>query len=474
MAYDPRWELVNEIRRRTELEKGIAFAFGKQRVALLYPSLYQVGMSSLGYQWIGHILSQAGFGVERFFLPSEKPNHEQPRSYETHHPLSSFSIIAVSVSWELELAGLIRALTSAGIPALSSERTKDHPVVILGGPITFSNPLPASVIADVVLSGDADFTIVPAIKAFFEYGRDRWLEKVELLDGAYVKGATLKPPVINFCEKPAHSRIISPETVFPNMFLVEASRGCSRGCAFCVMGRQSRKCGSHIYPIDAILEAIPHDATKVGLVGASVSDHPDLMELLTTLTKKSIDVGVSSLRADVISQQPELASILRNSGYKTLTIAADGASEKLRRNIKKGIKTKHLIDSAKIAKEEGYLNVKLYQIIGLPEETDDDISELIETAKELSSIHNLTITVSPLVPKKRTPLENAPFAGIKTLEQRLNRIQKELKKTVDVRVSSPKWAWVEYVISQGDVETGVKIIDVANQTSFSAWKKALT
>jgi len=474
---DKRWPQIERIRHLRSREHGTPLPIGRQPMALLYPAPYRVGMASLGFQWIAHQLAETGLSVERGFLPDPGWSLDQGsvRSMERELPIGDFPLIAATVAWELEIDALVRMLESSGIPALRSERGPEHPAVLLGGPLTFSNPAPLGAIADALLVGEADATAAPAARAFFEGGREAWLDAVAALPGGWVPergGDPPEPARVDDVQLPAHARFWSPDADFADMFLVEAERGCSRRCGFCVMRRGSH--GMRLVEPERILATVPADAPRVGLVGAAVSDHPQLTDILEALMAAGKGVGVSSLRADRVARQPRLAELLRQSGYRTLTVAADAPSEALRASIQKDVHADHLLACAALAREHRFERVKLYAIIGLPGEDDDDITELVGLVRTMAAIHPVDLAVSPLVPKHRTPLVDAPFAGIKVVERRVARLKKELRGVAGFRPTSARWAWVESQLAMGDQATGEAAVRAVRAGGkFSAWKRAL-
>lgn len=475
---------IQIVKQRIKDEIGSKFFHSPKRVAMLYPSPYSAGMSSLGYQWTIEILANAGFSVERVFLPD---NIEQWKkdcgtlvSYETQTPLSHFPVIGVSLAYELELSGLIECLRLAGIPTKTSERSHKDPRIILGGPITFSNPLPTSAFVDAILLGEVEETIVSAFELAVEENYDSFLDGVMKLEGGFVpaKQYPILPPIAKASDAllPARSHILTPHTELANMFLIEGERGCHRSCTFCVM-RRSTNGGMRLVTPEGILSFVPEHAKKVGLVGAAISDHPQLVPLLEKIIESNREIGISSLRADRIALKPDIARLLRLGGYKTLTVASDAASQKLRRDISKGTIEKHLFACAELAKEYQYKLLKIYMMVGVPHETNEDLDELIKFATEISKIHPIVFGIAPFVPKKNTPLDTANFAGIKVVDQRLEYLQKGLRQTkgrAQIRSTSAKWAWVEYMLAQGGMEAGLAVEQsVLDGGNFAAWKRNL-
>lgn len=472
---------VQPIARRLAQERGNHFVQGGPRVALLYPSPYRAGMSSLGYQWVLQLLRQGGFSAERAFLPDDAAEARRQRlpllSYETRTPLSHFPVIAVSLAYELELAGLVEALELAGIPPLRADRGPQDPRILVGGPLTFSNPLPAAPFADAMLLGEADDVVVPGVDAAFEPAEAAFHRALAALPGGYVPalhGVAL-PAVAKAGDArlPARAPILAPEAELSDMFLIEGERGCHRNCTFCVM-RRTTNGGMRLVEPEQILDYVPEEARRVGLVGAAISDHPRLVPLLERLVESGRGVGVSSLRADRVARKPDIARLLRAGGYQTLTVASDGPSQRLRRELVKGTTEQHLLDVAERAREHRYRMVKVYMMVGLPGETEEDIDELVAFTKEMAKIHPVALGIAPFVPKRNTPLDGAPFAGIKVVEARLKHLSRGLKGTAEVRPTSARWAWVESELAQGGPEAGLAVLDAVHAGGrFAHYKRAL-
>jgi radical SAM superfamily enzyme YgiQ (UPF0313 family) len=271
---------------------------------------------------------------------------------------------------------------------------------------------------------------------------------------------------------PAFSAIRTPHTELSNMFLIETERGCSRGCAYCVM-RRSTNGGMRIVPAEVLLETIPRDAGRVGLVGAAVSDHPKIIEIVNTLADRGCEVGLSSLRPDKLARGDDFVAALARVGYRTLTTAMDGTSERVRESLDRRARPAHLLRCAELAKKHGMDRLKLYLMIGTPGETDADVDECVAFATEISRIVPLALGIAPFCAKRNTPLDGEPFAGIRVVDGRLDRLRRGLKGRVDVRATSARWAWVEYVLAQGGEAEGVAVVEaVAAGGSFQAYKQA--
>ena len=470
------------IRTRLSRESGRIDKSAPRRVALAYPSPYAVGMSSLGYQQIYRILqNMPGVACERVFLPDGADQAEAledleaPLSYEGQRPLGDFPWIAFSVAYELELAGLLRMLRASGIPALRTERGRRHPLVIAGGPLTFSNPLPLAPFVDAIVMGEAEEIVEWLAEVCFD-APDPESARKKLAEHPHIfvpseHGSQL--PSLGRTEDsslPARSVIMTPDTELSNMFLLEAERGCSRTCTYCVMRRGSAG-GMRKVSKERVLELIPEHASKVGLVGAAVSDHPQIVEIVSALADRGKQVGLSSLRPDRLKEPFVFA--LKRAGYRTLTTALDGASERLRDQIERRGRVPHYESLAEHARAAGMMRLKLYLMIGLPGETDADIDECAEFVSKLSRILPVALGIAPFCAKRRTPLDGQPFAGIEVVQARLERLRRGLKGRADVRSTSAKWAWVEYVLAQGAEDEGLALWQaVQGGGRFSDYRRA--
>ena len=449
------------------------------RVALLYPSPYNVAMSSLGYQTVYRaIQAMPGFACERAFLPDEGDRAgaviERPVTYEGLRELGEFPIIAVSVAYEIELAGLVRVFDASALPALAAERDEKSPFVLAGGPLTFSNPLPLSPFVDAIVMGEGEGLIERCLELIASSGtRSRALDALAALPNVFVPArhgdAMPRPAACDDTALPAYSAIRTPHTELSNMFLIEAERGCSRGCTYCVM-RRSTNGGMRLVSKETILEKIPADATKVGLVGAAVSDHPKIVEIVRALAERGLGVGLSSLRPDRLKD--EFVEALKMAGYRTLTTALDGPSERLRDLIERRGREPHYQNAAERARKYGMDALKLYLMVGLPGETDDDIDECVRFVSELSKVIPIALGVAPFCSKRNTPLDKMPFAGVRTVEGRLDRLRRGLKGRADVRPTSARWAWVEWVLAQGGAAEGLAVMSaVRTGGRFADYKR---
>ena len=469
--------LRDKIRQRLADETGRMSKEAPFTVALTYPSPYHTGMSSLGFQRIYRaIMESPGMSCERAFLDddAETGGGERPLTYESCKPLEAFPVVAFSVAYELEIAGMIRVLEAANIPVRREERDDGHPFILGGGPLTFSNPTPLAGMVDAIIVGEAEEIVIEVLRVLESTPKKKdQLDLLAKMPHVFVPTHhTLLPPVGAAPDEmlPAWAPIRTPNTEFSNMFLIETERGCSRGCRYCVM-RRSTNGGMRIVDADKILGLIPQDAKRVGLVGAAVSDHPKIVSIVNTLADRGCDVGLSSLRPDRLSD--EFVGALARVGYRTLTTAMDGTSERVRDTLERRARPKHLLKCAEMAKKHKMDRLKLYLMVGVPGETDADVDECVAFTTELSKIVPVALGIAPFCAKRNTPLDGEPYAGIELVDARLNRLRRGLKGRVDVRSTSAKWAWVEYVLAQGGEAEGLAVIDAVHDGGgFAAYKRA--
>jgi radical SAM superfamily enzyme YgiQ (UPF0313 family) len=472
------WALLKEARDRLQAESGTLRRQASLPVALCYPSPYNVGMSSLGYQTIyREIHLHPDATAERAFLPDNPGAYRDTATavftLESERPLADYPIVAFSVSYELEIAGILEILDLSGIPLLRQDRDERHPLILVGGPLTNSNPVPLAPFADLVILGEAEELIHEFLDAVREMSRQDLLSRFADRPGCYVPAISKTVPAIAKvanAKLPAYSQIITANTVLSSMFLIEPERGCSRGCTYCVM-RRTTNGGMRLVAPERVLSLIPADAKRVGLVGAAVTDHPRIKEIVRSIVESGREIGISSLRADRLDE--ELVRLLARGGYRTLTTASDGPSQRLRTIVDRKTNESQLIRAAQLTRAAGLRRLKLYEVIGLPTESGADIEEMIRFSLELAAIVPVSLTISPFVAKRNTPLDGFPFEPVSQLEEKLARIRTALKGKVEIRPASARWAWVEYMLSQGGESAGLAAMDAWRAGgSYAAWKRA--
>ncbi|HEY1907045.1 MAG TPA: radical SAM protein [Myxococcaceae bacterium] len=436
-------------------------------------------MSSLGFQTVyREIHAHPEATAERAFLPDDVEAFRESRTplftLETGTPVGEFPVLAFSVAYELELPGLLDVLSLSGLPVLAADRGMRWPLVVAGGPLTFSNPEPLEPFVDVLVQGEADGLVHRLLDLVAEAPeRDALLDRLAATPGFRVPGRggpSLHVARADDSRLPARSQILTPNTELSSMFLIEPERGCSRGCHYCVM-RRTTNGGMRTVPPERVLELVPEYARRVGLVGAAVTDHPRIVELLRALVDSGHEVGVSSLRADRLSQ--ELVDTLRRGGARVLTVASDGASQRMRDLVDRKHSEEQLVRAARFAAAAGMERLKVYSMVGLPLETDADVDELVRFTLELAGHLPVALGVSPFVSKRHTPLDGAPFAGIREVDGRLERLRRGLKGRAEVRPTSARWAWVEYMLAQCGPEAGLAAMDAWRAGGqFAAWRRA--
>lgn len=465
-------------------ETGTLVRHAQTEVVLCYPNSYRVAGSSLGFQVIYRALnSRDDVACHRAVLPDDALMGVWPpvvHSLETGQRLSDYDAILFSIAYELDLGNLAAMLLGAGIAPLRDERSPADPPVIVGGPLTSSNVLPLGLLADVVVMGEADeaiWTVLDWLAArmpgeeLMRAARDlpgMWVPKYHgdaVPNLLSVRGDAL----------PALGQWHSPHAEFRDMMLLEASRGCPRYCKFCVV--RAPMAPMREPELERVVAALDRPeyqtAPRVGFVGAAVSDWGPIKGALRAAIERGKQVGISSLRADRLDEDNEFVELLYQGGYRTMTVASDAASQRLRGKMAKGLRERHLLGAAEQARRVGMKGFKMYVILGLPDEQDDDIAELVDLGQRLSKRISTAFTMSPFVPKLHTPLAHAPFEPDASQHKKLQRVQKQLGGRVDVRFDSPKWAWLEYRLSMGGMETLHAVLQAsAAGGAFAAWKQA--
>ena len=480
------------------------------RIALVYPNTYYLGMSNLGFQTIyRHLNERDDVVCERAFLPDPSDLEDLARSrqplvtLESGRPLNKCDIVAFSISFENDYPNLVRILELARIPVFAEDRTHFDPIVLIGGAITYINPEPLADFADVMVIGDGEEAAYAYLDRYIEdqgLERERHLARTMALQGMYVPSlqststGDCGPPdqiskqqVTSFEDYPAHSAVLTPDTEFGDMLLIEISRGCPRRCRFCAVSYvypkfRALKPGTILDVIRTKEEFLARDGKEglkaVGLVSSAMCDYPYLDELCAGLEETGLRVGVSSVRVDLIPDS--LLRLMLKTGLRTMTIAPEAGSERLRKAINKPISSDEILTGARRILEKGIKHLKVYYMVGLPTETDADIEELIEMTRHLAQLQRecgepggrLRLSINPFVPKALTPFQWSPMASPREVKRKLNRIKKVLRGTpgVDVKHESLKSAYFEGILSRGGRELSAFLMETVRQDGD--WKRA--
>jgi radical SAM family uncharacterized protein len=508
------WQTEKSYKRFNESEIGTIRKKwkGRIKVALVYPNTYHVGMSNLGFQTVYYLLNKIEDVVcERAFLPEHGGQKTgQILSIESGKPISNFDIIAFSVSFENDYPNLLTILERAGLPLRSSERGNPHPLVIAGGVTFFSNPEPVAPFVDCFLIGEAeailprflDVTLskfrsqdrqsclktlsqnVPGVyvPAFYNaaYNSDGTLHAFEPLENVPF---TIERRYLETLSDPTCSVILTPNTTFDRTFLIEVGRGCPHGCRFCSTGFVYRPPRFRsLSLLEQCLKTGGSMTDEIGLVGAAVSDLPDIDTLCGQAHDQDTRISFSSLRADAISS--ELLSVLRKSNVKTAAIAPDAGSERLRNVINKGITEDDILLAAENLVASGVPNLKLYFMVGLPTETMDDVEAIVSLCKQIKHkflkssrtrkrIGEITVSLNSFVPKPFTPFQWVAMDDIRSLKHKIKKVKDGLKRVANMRIHAdiPRWAYIQTLLSRGNRKVA-QILTLANQNRGN-WPKSL-
>lgn len=494
------WRLIQKAKAFLEKERGTVLKpwGGRISICLIYPNSYHVGMSNLGFQTLYSLLNaEEDIVCERVFLPEKEDIEEHRRSdtplfsLESQRPISDFDLLAFSISFENDYLNILSILELGRIPLLSQNRGEGYPLVIGGGVSVFLNPEPISPFLDLFILGEAEEVVGEFLEVFRKWRLKRGGTKEDLLrDLSKVEGVYIPklyqviyredgkieamipepgvPPKVRrrwvreIDQFPTRSVLISPDTEFKEMVLVEVNRGCPRGCRFCAAY-------SAYYPFRnrslTVLESLIQDALldgrRIGLTGTALSDHPQLISLCQSILSKQGEISTSSLRVDAI--HPSLIQCLKEAQGRTLSIAPEAGSERLRKILGKDYTEEEILRAVDILVENGIFQIKNYFLIGIPSETDEDVKEILNLAKKIrhhivskrkgqESRWRLVLSIHPFIPKPGTPFQWAPMERVSELKRKLKIAQKGVESERGMKVihDLPKWAFIQALLSRGD------------------------
>ena len=486
------------------------------RVAVIFPNTYFVGMSNLGFQTIYRLFNdQPDIVCERAFLP---PKQELAAlreagtrivTIESQTPVSEFDVIAFSVSFEWDYTNVLTMLRLAGVPLRAADRDYTHPLVVIGGAVTFVNPEPLALFADVIAAGEGEALVPALLDAFGTPSRSEQLKRLAQQRGYYIpsfydveygadgtiaryvpREGTGAPPVVKKAAlktteavDPPSTTIFTPDTEFGSRFLVEVVRGCANLCRFCWAGYNYLPVRA--FPAQRILDlakaARPY-SSRAGLVSIALCDHPEIEHILRSLKDIGYSISPASLRLDDLT--PTIVSLLKESGERSLTIAPETGSDRLRRVINKTITNDEILDRAELIFSSGFENLKLYYMIALPTEEDADLVAIrdltlqlrdimLKHARPRGHIGRIVASVNPLVPKPGTAYQWLPMAPSAEIEQKMKRMRSLVADIDNVyfNIKSERHSYYQALLSLGDRRVA-PAIELA-EANGGQWRKAV-
>jgi len=454
-------------------------------IGMVYPNLYYFGMSNLGFQTLYKLFHEMeDVNCERFFLPDDAQIMEYRQSgatllsIDSDTPASQFDLLAFSISYQNDVLNVPALLELMRVPMLAAERSEKDPVVLVGGPAMTINPLPVVDFIDAAVLGEGE-EVAPQIAAIFQssLSRQERIEALAKLPGVFVpslhlaEGKSIWRLRVDQLEPPlAHSKILTPHTEFGDMYLIEVQRGCQWACRFCAAGyiyRYPRY--SQIDMLKARIDEGFRYRKKMGLLAGDLLGYGGLLDLLRHIDEKGGSFSPSSVRLNAFT--PEIIHYLKKSGNRTIAIAPEAGSERLRRQLNKTFTDEEVVKAAVMLAEGGIVNIKLYIMVGLPGETDEDIEALcrltlatrealLASAKVSGKIPRLTLSLSPFTPKPATPFEREPYEGLEPLREKFRKIKSRLLPVGNIVITgeSDLDAYVETLLSRGDARVGEFIL----------------
>lgn len=454
------WPLIEKQRRILSGEQGaiVKERGGKTSVALVYPNTYDVGMGNLAVHSLYKLLNDSpNIVCERAFLPAARDmkEHERTRTpvltVETQRPISEFDVIAFSISFQNDFLNILPILERSSIPHRSSHRKKSHPLLIAGGCAVTINFRPLEDMFDAFVIGEAEEIVSDIVPIIAERsGRNETLEAISKIEGIHVPGFSAIEPKRLFVKDldawPTQTVVYAPDVEFGDLHLIETGRGCPRRCKFCVT--PCIYAPLRFRGFDAIQEMVHTGLPfrkRFGLIGSDLLSHPAIFDVIDEIHGLDATFSPSSLCVDEIDDK--VAALLAKSGHRSISLGVEAASDALRFAVGKKFPRERIIEAIGSLAKHGILSVRLYFMIGLPDETEDDVKAIADVGAEVQKILHKTapksarstsvsLTITPFVPKPLTPFENAKFAGEKYLKKALATIKKLTAKTKGIAVHS--------------------------------------
>jgi radical SAM superfamily enzyme YgiQ (UPF0313 family) len=485
-------------------------------VALVYPNAWRLGMANLGLHAVYRLVNDDPRALcERVFLP-EAPA-EKVRSLESGRPLSDFDVVAFSLSFEEDYGNVLTLLDRAGFPLRAADRDQRFPLVVAGGIAVQMNPEPVAPFLDLFLVGEGEELLPPFLEAMRDLGaarpdRAEALRALSRLPGAYVPSlyrveyadtrggggwVTRFEPLPGAPERvrrlyvadlgtvPTSRVVESPEAQFGDLFLTEVARGCLWGCRFCAAGFVQRPYREvDLATLRAEVKKGLERGMRVGLVGPDTSDYSGLDPLTCFIAEEGGSFSPSSLRVDAIT--PELSRRMAQGGERSITIAPEAGTERLRRVVNKDFTDDQIVRAAEHALSQGMRHVKMYFLCGLPTETEEDVLGMARVARRIREevmrprarstgrMGRLTLSVNPFVPKPWTPFQWVPMQETGCLDEKRRLLQRELGPLgIELDFFSPREAFFQTLLSRGD-RRAADLLETAHRETGGNLRRALS